>query len=252
MSTAGLKLENLELSFGAKPVLKDINLEVASGEMVAVLGSSGTGKSTLLRILAGLIPPSAGSFSTGWSKLSFVFQEPRLMPWMKAWENVTLGLSGSRKELKEKARAALQEVGLAQAAELLPKELSGGMAQRVALARGLVVEPQLLLLDEPFSAVDALTRLQLHQHLLTLWQTHQFAAVLVTHDVDEAITLADRIIVLANSPATIIFETRVGPRPRNRHDSHLATLREELLEALATGRHTAAQNSPLGLSGVAV
>lgn len=247
-----LNLENLELNFGSKPVLKDINLSVEPGEMVAVLGSSGSGKSTLLRILAGLIPPSAGSFSTQNSKLAFVFQEPRLMPWMKAWENVVLGLNGAKQTQRSKALAGLREVGLESAADLLPKQLSGGMAQRVALARALVTEPQLLLLDEPFSAVDALTRLQLHQHLLTLWQTHRFAAVLVTHDVDEAITLADRIIVLAGSPASIIFETKVGHRPRNRHDSHLATLREELLEALATGRHAASQNPPLGLSGLAV
>jgi sulfonate transport system ATP-binding protein len=252
VQTAGLKLENLELQFGSKPVLRGINLEVSAGEMVAVLGSSGTGKSTLLRILAGLIQPNAGSFITEWNKLSFVFQEPRLMPWLKAWENVVLGLNGSRAELKAKAGAALSEVGLSEAAELLPKELSGGMAQRVALARGLVVQPQLLLLDEPFSAVDALTRLQLHQHLLTLWQTHRFAAMLVTHDVDEAITLADRIIVLAGSPASIIFETKVGPRPRNRHDSYLATLREELLEALATGRHAPQNRADLGLSGLAI
>ena len=141
---------------------------------------------------------------------------------------------------------------MAQAANLLPKELSGGMAQRVALARGLVSGPELLLLDEPFSAVDALTRLQLHEHLLGLWQTHKFAAILVTHDVDEALLLSDRVVVLAGSPASIVLEKKVGSRPRSRHDLEQANLREELLAALAIGHHNASKPQALGLSGVAV
>jgi sulfonate transport system ATP-binding protein len=196
--------------FGSSVVLCDLDLEIAAGEFVALLGRSGSGKTTMLRTLAGLDPADVDSVRTPATR-AMVFQDARLLPWKRVWRNVALGLSGE--DARERAHAALAEVGLDHRLDAWPSTLSGGEAQRVALARALVREPRLLLLDEPFAAVDALTRIRLHELVLSLWRAHAPAILLVTHDVDEAISLADRVLVLGNG--RIAAEEVVElPRPR--------------------------------------
>lgn len=216
-------------AFGDDRVLDDLDLEIAPGEFVALLGRSGSGKSTLLRILADLDDGVTGSLEVD-GTVAMAFQEPRLLPWKTVLANTVLGLRGA--EPKRVAREALQEVGLADRADAWPRTLSGGQAQRVSLARALVREPRLLLLDEPFSALDALTRITMHRLVLSLWQRHRPAVLLVTHDVDEALALADRVLVLRDG--RIEFESRVvvSARPRNRDDAELIALRTRLLSAL--------------------
>jgi sulfonate transport system ATP-binding protein len=179
--------------FGANTILDGLSLDIAQGEFVALLGRSGSGKTTLLRTLAGL-DPTDGQDVTIPAARAVVFQDPRLLPWKKVWTNVTLGLKGA--DPRGQAEAALREVGLGHRLDAWPGTLSGGEAQRTALARALVREPELLLLDEPFAALDALTRLKMHELVLSLWRTHRPAVLLVTHDVDEAIALSDRVLVL--------------------------------------------------------
>jgi sulfonate transport system ATP-binding protein len=188
-----VKLSGFVRRFGAVTVLDGLDLEIAQGEFVALLGRSGSGKTTLLRTLAGLDPADGQAVVTPSAK-AVVFQEPRLLPWKPVWKNVTLGLGGA--DPRSRAEAALREVGLGHRLDVWPATLSGGEAQRTALARALVREPQLLLLDEPFAALDALTRLKMHDLVLSLWRTHRPAVLLVTHDVDEAIALSDRVLVL--------------------------------------------------------
>jgi sulfonate transport system ATP-binding protein len=188
-----VRLRNFTRRFGDTVVLRDLDLSIAPGEFVALLGRSGSGKTTLLRTLAGLDPADGQDVVTP-SARAVVFQDPRLLPWKRVWRNVALGLGGT--DARDRARAALTEVGLGHRLDVWPATLSGGEAQRTALARALVREPQLLLLDEPFAAVDALTRIRMHDLVLSLWRTHRPAVLLVTHDVDEAITLADRVLVL--------------------------------------------------------
>ncbi|GAA3197597.1 ABC transporter ATP-binding protein [Dactylosporangium siamense] len=180
-------------SFGDTVVLDGVDLTIGAGEVVALLGGSGSGKSTLLRILAGLDGEATGSVTTTGST-AVVFQEHRLLPWKRVAANVALGVRGG--SLRERVDAALTEVGLADRRDAWPAELSGGQAQRVAFARALVREPDLLLLDEPFGALDALTRLRMQVLFGRLRATHGFAALFVTHDVDEALLLADRVLVL--------------------------------------------------------
>jgi sulfonate transport system ATP-binding protein len=181
--------------FGDVAVLRELDLEIAPGEFVALLGRSGSGKTTLLRTLAGLDAADADAVSAPSSR-AVVFQDTRLLPWKRVWRNVALGLNGP--DARARAEAALTEVGLGHRLDVWPATLSGGEAQRAALARALVREPGLLLLDEPFAAVDALTRIRMHELVLSLWRKHSPAVLLVTHDVDEAITLADRVLVLDN------------------------------------------------------
>ena len=190
---AGIVTRDLVRRYDDRAVLDGVDLEIAAGEFVALLGRSGSGKSTLLRALAGLDPEVAGSGELVVPEnVSVVFQDSRLLPWATVLENVVLGLRGA----EERGRQSLAEVGLAGREKAWPNELSGGEQQRVALARSLVREPELLLADEPFGALDALTRLKMHALLRTLCEVHRPAVLLVTHDVDEAVALADRILVL--------------------------------------------------------
>ncbi len=188
-----VRLRGFTRRFGETVVLHDLDLDIAAGEFVALLGRSGSGKTTLLRTLAGLDPADHQDVVTPKGR-AVVFQDPRLLPWKPVWRNVALGLGGANP--RDRARAALTEVGLGHRLDVWPATLSGGEAQRAALARALVREPELLLLDEPFASVDALTRIRMHDLVLALWRTHRPAVLLVTHDVDEAITLADRVLVL--------------------------------------------------------
>ncbi|MFT4042702.1 MAG: ABC transporter ATP-binding protein [Gordonia sp. (in: high G+C Gram-positive bacteria)] len=196
----------LTKAFGDHVVLNDISLTIRENEFVALLGRSGGGKSTLLRLLEGLDTDYSGTIRVP-QRRAVVFQEPRLLAWRKVWQNIVLGLDGHRSELRGRATEILNEVGLGPHADSWPATLSGGEAQRVGLARALVREPDLLLLDEPFGALDALTKLRLHSLLRALVRVHTPGVLLVTHDVDEATALADRVIVLDN--ATLILDAVV-------------------------------------------
>ncbi|MDC7683759.1 ABC transporter ATP-binding protein [Asticcacaulis sp. BYS171W] len=229
-----VRLRNFTRRFGDNDIIKDLSLDIAPGEFVSLLGRSGSGKTTLLRTLAGIdqlhadiagqeirIPPTR----------AVVFQDARLLPWKRVWRNVALGLKGL--DIRSRAETALREVGLDHRLEAWPLTLSGGEAQRTALARALVRDPQLLLMDEPFAALDALTRLRVHDLVLRLWSVHRPAVMLVTHDVDEAIALSDRILVL--DQGRIVAEERIDT-PRGQRLALTADLREKLLSFLGTGR----------------
>ena len=226
-------------AFRGRTVLKDVRLDIHPGEIVALIGPSGCGKSTLLRIGAGLEREFTGAVRLCGEPLhgphpaaGVVFQEPRLLPWLTVAENVAFSEDGA-KDARRRALDLLEEVELREWADALPKELSGGMAQRVALARGLFRQPALLLLDEPFSAVDAFKRMRLQDLLLDVVRRHGVTALLVTHDVDEAVYLADRVVVLDAAPASIRSEVAVTlERPRERTDAALAGLRARLLDKL--------------------
>jgi sulfonate transport system ATP-binding protein len=225
-----VQLKNFSRRFGAHTVLNAINLDIAEGEFVALLGRSGSGKTTLLRTLAGLDAVQEGEAFLPAAR-AVVFQEPRLLPWKRVWENVLLGLDTRAKGARDRALQALTEVELAQRADVWPATLSGGEAQRAALARALVREPKLLLLDEPFASLDALTRIRMHSLVAALWQAHRPAVLLVTHDVDEAIALADRVLVLADGK--FIAERRITlPRKRNAGSPEFAALRQYFLQKL--------------------
>lgn len=224
-----VRLEGVSKTFGSKAVLDSIGLKVKRAEFVALLGASGTGKTTLLRILAGLEVPDAGNVLVPRAR-TVVYQEPRLVPSMRVVGNVTIGQRNS-KEARAAAERALAEVGLANHVSAWPSTLSGGEAQRVALARALVREPELLLLDEPFAALDALTRLQMQQLVGELFVRHQPAVVLVTHDVDEAITLADRVLVLRRGRFVVDLNID-SPKPRDRNDPEFLDTRRLLMHEL--------------------
>ncbi len=224
------------------PVLKDLSLSAAPGAFIALLGPSGCGKSTLLRLVAGLEPPTAGEIRVGGQLVrspdpsrALVFQDPTLYPWRTVWRNVALGLEarGLLRTGDRRVHDALERVGLAPFARALPHHLSGGMAHRAALARALVNEPSLLLLDEPLGQLDALTRLTLQRELVRLWEGGGFTALLVTHDVDEALYLADRVLVVGARPACLIGDVLVDvPRPRHHADPRLQELRRAVLGLL--------------------
>ncbi|MEZ0364645.1 ABC transporter ATP-binding protein [Mycobacterium sp. pUA109] len=217
--------------FDDRQVLHDVHLVLEPGEFVALLGASGSGKSTLLRGIGGLDAGFTGTIEAS-TATAIVFQEHRLLPWTSVWRNVALGLRGERPH--ERALAALDEVGLAAKADAWPTTLSGGESQRVALARALVREPELLLLDEPFGALDALTRIHAQALVARLWQRHQTTTLLVTHDVEEALLLAGRVLILRDG--RIAEETRVGiDRPRSVTDAHFVALRMRLLSMLGVG-----------------
>jgi sulfonate transport system ATP-binding protein len=221
-------VRGLSRTFGHRAILAGLDLDIAEGEFIALIGRSGSGKSTLLRALAGLDREVSGELRIA-GPVSVAFQEPRLVPWKKVLANVALGLRVP--DPQRSARTALAEVELTGCADAWPGTLSGGEAQRASLARALVRDPRLLLLDEPFSALDALTRITMHRLVLNLWQLHRPAVLLVTHDVDEALALADRVLVLADgriahsSPITL-------PRPRDRDHPDLVALRLKLLTQL--------------------
>jgi sulfonate transport system ATP-binding protein len=221
-------VRDLSKRFGNRIVLDGLSLDIKAGEFVAMIGRSGSGKSTLLRALAGLDRDVSGSMAVA-EPVAVAFQEPRLVPWKRVLDNVTLGL-----RVPDPARVAaeaLAEVELTERTSAWPLTLSGGEAQRVSLARALVRSPSLLLLDEPFSALDALTTISMHRLVLRLWETHRPAVLLVTHDVDEALALADRVLVLG--AGRIAYSATVdAPRPRDRNHPELTALRLRLLSEL--------------------
>ncbi|MFF9896882.1 ABC transporter ATP-binding protein [Streptomyces longispororuber] len=225
---AAVRVDGLTRAFDGRAVIDGLRLDVRPGEFVALLGRSGCGKSTLLRVLAGLDREIEGTVLVPRRK-AVAFQAPRLMPWKRVWRNVVLGLPG--KPERAVAERALDEVGLGHRARAWPKTLSGGEAQRASLARALVREPDLLLLDEPFGALDALTRVRAQRLVGELWQRRGCAVLLVTHDVEEAVLLADRVLVMDRG--VIAHEQRVDlDRPRDITDPRFAALRAGLLERL--------------------
>ena len=231
-----------DLPTGPLPVLDGIDLELAPGEFVALLGPSGCGKSTLLRLVAGLEGATGGTLTHDGAPITrpdpsriVVFQDPTLYPWRTVWDNVALGLQarGVLKSQRSRVDDALALVGLSAFAKAHPHQLSGGMAQRVALARALVNDPSLLVMDEPLGKLDSLTRLSMQSELVGLWQRAGFTALLVTHDVEEALFMAQRVVVLSDRPARIVDELRNDlPYPRHRGHPRLADLRHEALQLL--------------------
>ncbi|UFX43438.1 ABC transporter ATP-binding protein [Bradyrhizobium sp. 41S5] len=224
------------------PVLDNVNLAIAPGEFVALLGPSGCGKSTLLRLVAGLEKPRSGSLREDEVRISgphpsrvVVFQDPTLFPWRSVWDNVALGqeAQGILKAQRHRVDAVIELVGLSSFRNAYPHQLSGGMAQRVALARALVNDPKILVLDEPLGKLDSLTRIAMQAELVALWQRKGFTTLLVTHDVEEALVLANRVIVLSDRPARIKADIAVArPYPRHRGDPYLAELRKQILGLL--------------------
>ncbi len=223
-----VSISGLRRKFADRVVLDGLDLEINRGEFVALIGRSGSGKSTLLRGLAGLDPGLEGVMEVA-GTVSMAFQGARLLPWKGVLDNVRLGLRGPAPS--EVAAAALAEVGLPDHHQAWPLTLSGGEAQRVSLARALVREPDLMLLDEPFGALDALTRISMHRLVLGLWERHRPAVLLVTHDVDEALALADRVLVLGEGRITHQAPVALE-RPRDREHAELISLRNRLLTEL--------------------
>jgi sulfonate transport system ATP-binding protein len=245
LTSAAVDIRGLRRSFGARAVLDGIDLRIPPGQFVALVGRSGSGKSTLLRAIAGIDHDVAGSGAIrAPGRISVVFQDARLLPWRRVLPNVLLGLpkrpswstrrtpgTADARSAQERGLAALAEVGLAGREDAWPNQLSGGEAQRAALARSLVLEPELLLADEPFGALDALTRIKMHALLRRLWERHSPSVLLVTHDVDEAVVLADRVLVLEDGRFSLDLEIDL-PHPRTFREPRLAEYRERLLAAL--------------------
>ena len=234
-SPRGVKLEARGLSkrYGARDVLRNTHLKIEPGEFIAIVGRSGCGKSTLLRLVAGLEAATAGTLSTDGKAVNglhddtrIMFQEARLLPWRRVLDNVALGLP---REQRGRGREVLAQVGLAERENEWPARLSGGQRQRVALARALVHQPRLLLLDEPLGALDALTRIEMHRLIEGLWQQHRFTALLVTHDVQEAVALADRVILIEDG--RIALDQRIDlARPRSQGDPAFAAIEKRILD----------------------
>lgn len=218
----------LTKSFAEASVLRSVDMAIGSGEFVALLGASGSGKTTLLRIIAGLEPPTSGTVAVDGTP-AVVFQEHRLLPWKRVLENVALGVRGG--DPRSRAERMLEEVGLSGRERAWPRELSGGQSQRVALARALIREPDLLLLDEPFGSLDALTRMRMHSLVTRLWTRYRPAVLFVTHDVDEALVLSDRLVVL--SDGGLRLDIPVGlERPRRRTGVDFDQLRSRVFDVL--------------------
>ena len=232
---AEIRLSEVGKSFGTRQVLKGLNLVVRPGEFLAIVGRSGCGKSTLLRLIAGLDKADAGEITIGQlqgrersTQIRIMFQDARLLPWQSVVRNVGIGAKG---EWKPQALSALEDVGLAVRANEWPSVLSGGQKQRVALARALMSRPRVLLLDEPLGALDALTRLEMQKLIERVWLRQRFTAILVTHDVTEAVTLADRVVVLEESSAAVIHPVPQA-RPRELGDPELGRLEAGILSRL--------------------
>jgi len=221
-------VRDLRRDFDGRVILDGLDLEIAAGEFVALIGTSGSGKTTLLRLIGGVDEGATGELSVP-DERAIVFQSHRLLPWSRVWSNVALGLRGP--DVRARAIEALREVGLADHADAYPKTLSGGESQRVALARALVRNPRLLLLDEPFGALDALTRSKAQNLVARLWAQHRPAVLLVTHDVDEALLLADRVVLLADGRIAAEYPVDL-PRPRVVGTPALFDLRRQLLSGL--------------------
>ncbi|HEY4079274.1 MAG TPA: ATP-binding cassette domain-containing protein [Burkholderiaceae bacterium] len=259
-----IHIDSLDKSFGPREVLSDIDLRIEPGEFVAIVGRSGCGKSTLLRLVAELDAPSAGSIELDGQAIEqrrqdirIMFQDARLLPWKRVAENIALGLDGP--DAIAKAHNALAQVGLLDRANEWPAVLSGGQRQRVALARALVHRPRLLLLDEPLGALDALTRIEMQQLIESLWLRQGFTALLVTHDVSEAVALADRVLLIEDG--RIALDERVSlPRPRSRGHQRFAAIEERILQRVLRVPRGAGQATrppetedlPLGLLRFAV
>lgn len=232
-----VRVRGLSKHYGDRQVLSQIRLDIAPGEFVAIVGRSGCGKSTLLRLLAGLERTKADTIQLNGQALApgdvaqqglrLMFQDSRLLPWKKVGQNVALGLTGA--DVTGRVQDALRAVGLAERIDDWPAALSGGQRQRVALARALVHRPRLLLLDEPLGALDALTRIEMQQLIERLWREHAFTAVLVTHDVSEAVALADRILLIENH-VVALDEAVALSRPRQRGQAAFAALEERVLK----------------------
>ena len=239
-----VKIENLYKSFdtseGKLEVLRGISLEIKEGEFVSVVGPSGCGKTTLLRLVGGLEKPSSGKIiidgkppNPSLHRLGFVFQEDSLFPWRTVWENIKFGREVRGMEGEERVKELVEMVGLRGFENCYPHQLSGGMKQRVAIARALAVDPDLLLMDEPFANLDAQTRWILHQDLTKIWEEVRKTILFVTHNVEEAVYLSDRVIVLTSRPARIKRILRVGlPRPRDKLSKELVGLRKRVVELL--------------------
>ncbi|WOF21778.1 ABC transporter ATP-binding protein [Microbacterium betulae] len=260
-----VRLEGIARTFamagGDREVLRGVDVELASGEIVAIVGPSGCGKSTLLRLVGGLDAPTSGAISLGDAgiadtdeRTAIAFQEPRLLPWRTLAQNVELGLprQADRREGRERVRELLHLVGLDHAADQRPREVSGGMAQRASLARALARDPRVLLLDEPFGALDALTRLRMQDLLLDIHAAQPTTVLFVTHDVEEALYLADRVLLLRSladagtdhdAPSVARTIAVPGIRPRDRADRALADLRAELLKGLGVETHHTLQEN---------
>lgn len=225
--------------FADRRVLEDVDISVAHGEILSLVGPSGCGKSTLLRIIAGLERDYTGSvaleghhLSGRSSQIGFIFQEPRLLPWLTVAQNIAFSL-GDKGATHPRVEQLLADVNLEGYGQALPKQLSGGQAQRVSIARGLFTQPQVLLLDEPFSAVDAFTRMKLQDLLLRVARQHNTTLVLVTHDLDEALYLGDRVLIMGANPGVVRREVAIDiPHPRDRRDSALAATKAEILTEL--------------------
>ncbi len=243
-----------ELEGSELPVLEHVSLRVAPGEFVALLGPSGCGKSTLLRLVAGLEPPERGQIEEDGHNIGgpdparvVVFQDPTLYPWRTVWQNVALGLQTRGKldrEGKARVHDMLARVGLDAFAQAYPRQLSGGMAQRAALARALVNDPRLLILDEPLGKLDSLTRIRMQGELVDLWRERGFSTLMVTHDVEEAILMANRVVVFSPRPARIMEIIDIElPYPRQRNDPQLVELRTHILAQLGAAEAAVALNA---------
>jgi sulfonate transport system ATP-binding protein len=245
ISVAGVsvKLQGVTKDFGDHRVLRGIDLTIRPGQFVAVVGRSGCGKSTLLRLIAGLDTTTQGSIvvdhqTGGWRDVvRLMFQEPRLLPWQRVVANVEVGLTHARdrSDRRRQAEATLVQVGLAGREHDWPTVLSGGQKQRVALARALVSHPRLLALDEPLGALDALTRIEMQDLIETVWQDKGFTAIVVTHDVSEAVALADRILLLEDGQVAMDVAVDL-PRPRRRGDPRAAAIEGRILDRLLRRR----------------
>jgi sulfonate transport system ATP-binding protein len=232
-----VSMRDVSIALGGRTVLENFNVEIAAGEFVAIVGRSGCGKSTLLRSIVGLETPQAGTITLGNTAqgkpdVRIMFQDSRLLPWKRVLQNVTLGLEPS---FIPHAKKVLAQIGLDDRADDWPAILSGGQRQRVALARALVHDPSLLLLDEPLGALDALTRIEMQELIESVWWNQGFTAVLVTHDVAEAITLADRVILIEGGRVAL-DELIHLPRPRARGSSRFAALEDRILERVLQRR----------------
>ena len=236
-----IEFHEVRMLFGAQIVLDGVTFSVRGGEFLCLLGPSGCGKSTALRIIGGLLPAHGGQVSVlgrppqeSWRQIAYVFQSPRLVPWRTALENVILGMelrleNGNRREMEDKALHYLEMVGLGRDRDKFPGMLSGGERQRVAIARALAVEPEIVLMDEPFSALDINTRERLRHEVMRIWSTTGKTILFVTHDLDEALLLADRVIIVSDKPTRSLRVIEVSlPRPRDLTDPALVAIKSEM------------------------